>query len=129
MKKYLLDTHVILWFLEGNEKLPEKLRDFIIQKPEEIIVSSISLWEISIKISIDKLPTDLTINNFVEETARFWSVKKDINLQEIILYRSLPLYHRDPFDRMLIAQAQAENLIIITKDQNFNKYDIEIIWQ
>jgi len=128
MNKYLLDTHAILWFLEGNEKLPEKLRDFIIQQREEIIVSSISLWEISIKLSINKLPTVLTINNFVEETARFWNVKKDINIQEIILYRNLPLYHRDPFDRMLIAQAQAENLTIITKDQNFSEYDIEILW-
>ena len=58
-------------------KLPKKLKDFIIKNRSELIVSSISLWEISIKLNINKLPTVLTINEFVEETAKFWNIKSD----------------------------------------------------
>jgi len=128
MENYLLDTHVILWFLEGKKQLPIQLQNFIIEKKDKVIVSSVSLWEISIKLNINKLPTKLKINDFIEKSVQFWKIKSNLTMLDIITYQSLPLHHRDPFDRMLIAQAKTKNMIIITKDSNFSKYDIDILW-
>ena len=128
MENYLLDTHVILWFLEGKKQLPIQLQNFIIEKKDKVIVSSVSLWEISIKLNINKLPTKLKINDFIEKSVQFWKIKSNLTMLDIITYQNLPLYHRDPFDRMLIAQAKTKNMIIITKDSNFSKYDIDILW-
>ncbi len=129
MKKYLIDTHILIWFLEDNEKLPKSISNIMINESEKIHVSTISLWEISIKRNIGKLKLNLDSLEIFDKCQTYWTVKNDITAHELNLYESLPLYHRDPFDRMLIAQARIDNMIIITKDSNFKKYDVNILWE
>ena len=128
MKKYLIDTHVIIWFYEGNNKLPKKIRTFLEEENEKIQVSIVSIWEISIKISIGKLKLKENKSTIFNNCKKYWNVKNGFTVEELQLYENLPLIHRDPFDRMLIAQAKEKNMTIITKDANFSKYDIDILW-
>ncbi len=118
--KLLIDTHILLWWLNDDEKLPEKAKQLIQQPENEVYVSHISLWEIQIKIMIGKLHADLNAiikqlpaNNFVELPSR---------TSHVLTLSQLPLYHQDPFDRMLIAQAISEPLHLMTCDKNIARY-------
>jgi Uncharacterized protein conserved in bacteria len=126
--RYLLDTHTTLWLFEGNEKLPQSVRDIIYDTENEIYVSIVSAWEIAIKGSLNKL-------DFAGGVAVFLSAidDNDINLSGvkgdyIKIVEKLPFIHRDPFDRLLISTALAENLTLITIDENIQKYDVPWIW-
>ena len=118
--KFLLDSHILLWWLNDDERLPEKAQH-LIKKPEnDVYVSHFSLWEIQIKIMTGKLRADLDAiikqlpaNNFVELPSR---------TSHIITLSQLPMHHQDPFDRMLIAQAISEPLHLITHDKNVAFY-------
>ena len=121
---YLLDTHTLLWWLGDHPTLSEEARN-IIAAPENIIfVSAASAWEIGIKKAIGKLeaPEDLetaiAVNHF--ETL-------PITITDGLSVEKLPNYHQDPFDRMLIAQAMANNLTIITRDSQFSQYGLRLI--
>lgn len=125
---YLLDTHTFLWYIDGKSNLSTDAINFIENKRNAKYLSIASLWEISIKLNQDKLsltqpfeslPTYMTINNF--------------NLLPIYHKHlsgliDLPYHHKDPFDRLLIAQAIAENLIIISADRHFIQYPVSVIW-
>ena len=118
--KLLIDTHILLWWLNDDEKLPEKAKQLIKQPENDVYVSHISLWEIQIKIMIGKLHADLEAiikqlpaNNFVELPSR---------TSHIITLSRLPLHHQDPFDRLLIAQAISEPLHLMTCDKNIARY-------
>ena len=128
MKKYLIDTHVLIWFFEGDEQLAVKTRTFLIEEKEKIQVNMISLWEISIKINIGKLKLNQNTSEILKKSNEYWTLRNGFTEKQLLAYEKLPLHHRDPFDRILIAQAQSENLTIITKDRNFSKYDIDILW-
>ena len=129
MKKYLIDTHVIIWFYEGDKTLPKKLRKFLENQNENIYVSMISIWEISIKRSIGKLELKENTSTILQNCEKHWNIINGFTAESLESYENLPLHHRDPFDRMLIAQAKTENLTIITKDANFSKYDVNILWK
>ncbi len=94
----------------------------------EIFVSDISIWEIAIKMKIGKLNFEMSIKKLCEHITNLKFNWLKINKNHIIETLNLPLHHRDPFDRILIASAKLENLTIITKDRNFDKYDIDILW-
>lgn len=119
---YLLDTHILLWWLNDNKKLPKKLRSFIIDPSNDILVSAVSVWEIVIKCAISKLKTD---EIFFEKLDQESFAKIDINFKYVETVDNLPLIHQDPFDRLLIAQAKVENLKFITKDKVIAQYDIK----
>lgn len=123
----LLDTHAMLWFLEGDfKKLSEKSCQIV--EEVEKFVSMVSLWEIAVKKDIRKLKLKSDFNGLVEliESNAF----KILNIQFSHLQRSiaLELHHRNPFDRLLIAQAIEENLQVVTKDPSFSSYPIKTIW-
>jgi PIN domain nuclease of toxin-antitoxin system len=121
---FLLDTHILLWFLENDSKLSERLRNIITIPENLIFVSAISAWEISIKQSLGKL---IAPNN-LEEALRFCRFEiLPITLTHGIKIADLPMHHKDPFDRMLIAQALIEGLTIITVDRKFNLYDVPLL--
>ena len=128
MKKYLIDTHVIIWFYEGDEKLPTNIRFFLENENEKIYVSMVSFWEISIKRSIQKLELKENTSKILKNCKKYWNIINGFTANNLEIYENLPMHHRDPFDRMLIAQAKTENMTIITKDRNFSKYDIDILW-
>ncbi|WP_392533735.1 type II toxin-antitoxin system VapC family toxin [Nostoc sp. C117] len=120
---FLLDTHILLWFLENDSKLSDRIREVITNPENLIFVSAISAWEISIKQSLGKLiaPGNL------EEALHFSRFQVlSMTLAHGIKVADLPLHHKDPFDRMLIAQALVEGLTIITVDQKFEFYNVPL---
>lgn len=124
MVRLLLDTHVFLWWLSGDSSLGEKARQAIADGSNQVYVSAATSWEISIKKALGKLEAPDDIDAIVE-TERFQ--KLPITLYHGQLAGRLPALHRDPFDRMLIAQAQAEGLILVTNDVNIIQYDVRTL--
>jgi PIN domain nuclease of toxin-antitoxin system len=120
----LLDTNVLLWFLAGDERLSARVRESIENDPGNYLVSTVSFWEIAIKRQIGKLTTDLDMPQTVEEAG---FIILDIVTAHIYEYESLPLIHRDPFDRMLVAQSKSERLQLLTGDLKLKEYDIKMV--
>ena len=121
---YLLDTHTLLWWLNNDPKLSTSAKTVIANSENIIFVSAVSAWEISIKKTIGKLSAP---DNLEEAIAVNCFEPLLINIEHGLKAGSLPSYHNDPFDRMLIAQAMIENLIIITRDAQFTQYGVNII--
>jgi len=127
--KYLLDTHAFLWYFEDSEKLSEKAADIIEDTMVQKYVSIASLWEFSIKYSIDKLKFDGGLTHLWDMISqnRFIILPiTQLHLENVVA--ELPFYHRDPFDRLIIATAKAENITILTVDENIQKYDVPWVW-
>ena len=118
----LLDTHVFIWWDEGRKFSPASLR--AIETAGEVYVSSASAWEIAIKASLGRLRTTRRLREAVPE-AGFRELPVTIAHAERV--HDLPLHHRDPFDRILIAQALEEHLVILTRDSAFKGYPVRII--
>ncbi len=117
--RYLLDTCVVLWTLEGNRN---KLKNFItiIEDPtNELAISVVSYWEITIKKALEKLTLPGNWIDVLEETGLFWLNLEPKHIQQL---ESLPLMHHDPFDRLLISQARAEQMILLTVDEKIKQY-------
>jgi PIN domain nuclease of toxin-antitoxin system len=124
----LLDTHTLIWFLNGDEKLPGNVREAIENPDNSKIVSIASIWEISIKISLDKFRFPKGFKNFLEMVDENGFEILPISLEHAMIVSNLEFIHRDPFDRLLIAQCKNDNLILATKDENIRKYNIQTIW-
>ncbi len=122
---YLLDTCIFLWWLENNEKLSKKAKDIISDTSNIIFVSSVTIWEIAIKGSSGKLKVPINLTEYIQECG-FESLPIYYNHAEAT--KELPNIHKDPFDRMLIAQALTEKLAIITADKKIKKYDVKVIF-
>ncbi len=120
----LLDTHVVLWWLAGDRLAPEA-QDGIADPAAVVAVSAVSIWEAEIKRALGKLRLDGSLPAHV--TAAGFSPLA-ISLDHAERAGRLPAHHRDPFDRMLIAQAQLENLTIVTRDQGFTAYDVAVMF-
>ena len=123
--KYLLDTHTILWFLNG-EKLSAKTKELILNG--ENYISVVSLWEVAIKMNIGKYSFDGGFSAFRELVKNNGFTVLQIEDEYMERLFALPVVHRDPFDRLIITTALAEDLTIITIDENIQKYDVSWIW-
>ena len=121
MQRFLLDTHTLLWWLNDSPQLGPRCRQMISDDRNQVFVSAATTWEISIKMAIGKLRAPEDMDSVVEDEG---FSKLPISLYHGQLAGSLPAHHRDPFDRMLIAQAQAEGLILITADENISLYNL-----
>lgn len=127
--KYLLDTHVFLWWITDSSLLSKTARRAITESSNELNWSSASSWEISIKFANGKLPLPDEPESFIlSELTKNQISSLAITDQHSFLAGKLPVYHRDPFDRMLIAQSKIEKMPLITNDKEIKKYDVEIIW-
>jgi PIN domain nuclease of toxin-antitoxin system len=125
--KVLLDTHVFLWAITAPEKLSPATRRLI--DSSERFWSVASLWEALIKVQVGKLPLSLPAGTFLVSQLRANGVSiLPIKLEHALRVETLASYHRDPFDRMLIAQSLEENLPLITADPIFEKYPVRRIW-
>ena len=122
--KFLLDTHTLLWAIFEPEKLSTEAKKIISDQNNIICVSLISLWEISIKQNIGRLEIP---KDFFEVVATGGFEILSLTIDQIKQYRTLPLHHRDPFDRMLVVQARQQKLILITRDSEISKYDVKIV--
>lgn len=124
--RLLLDTHIYLWFVHDNPKLGKRAR-IMIRDADEVFVSSASIWEIVIKASLGKLSANVAaLSAFVKDSG---FSELSIRLAHAVRVRTLPLFHRDPFDRILIAQAIFESLQLLTSDRNLEKYSSLVITQ
>lgn len=134
MMRLLLDTHSFLWFASGNDRLSPKAKEAVADAGNAAYLSTASLWEMAIKINIGKLklpqPLGVLIPEQVSEN-EFEVLYSEVTHSEVThseTYTDLPLHHRDPFDRMMIAQAKVEDLLVVSKDEVFEHYDIELLW-
>jgi len=125
--KVLLDTNAFLWGLNAPEKLSVSARNAIASS--ERLLSLASIWEILIKVRVGKLPLPVPAGNYLTLQMRSNGVSVlSIKLAHVLQIERLQLHHRDPFDRMLIAQGIEERLPIITADPIFSRYPVKVIW-
>jgi len=122
----LLDTHALLWWLADDPKLSPKSHELIANPTNQVVVSAISGWEIGIKQALGKL--DVDPERVLAEVQDNGFTLLNVNFKHGLAAGALPPHHRDPFDRMLIAQAQCEGLKLISIDGVFSDYDVDVIW-
>lgn len=125
----LLDTHAFLWFIGGSSSLSKKARTLIEDETNRVFLSPASLWEIAIKISLGKLTLSESFDVLIPEQLAVNGIELlDISVNHAALVANLPFHHRDPFDRLLVAQAQVEQMAVISKDEAFDAYDVNRLW-
>jgi PIN domain nuclease of toxin-antitoxin system len=127
--KVLLDTHAFLWLITDDERLSEKAQKTFLNSNNRLFFSVASLWEICIKKSLGKISLESewvqTIHKEMEINAIQWL---PIEMPHCVKVSELPFHHRDPFDRMLIAQAMAEDMQLLSRDSRLSAYAIKRIW-
>ncbi len=125
---HLLDTHTIIWFINGDAVLSEKARKVIESDPAGNFVSIASLCEIAIKISLGKLQLNGDFSEIKIQLDENGFQLLPLTFEDTLLIATLPFHHRDPFDRILIAQSINNKLNIITKDEQFKAYNVSLTW-
>ena len=120
--RLLLDTHVLIWWDEGRKLAPEARR--AIEEAEEVFVSAASAWEISIKVALGRLRPSRTVE---EAAADSGFTELPVTFRHASRVGTLAPHHRDPFDRLLVAQADVESLTLVTRDPAFAPYGIEVL--
>ena len=123
----LIDTHILIWFLEGNKLLSKSRRQIVADSQNNVFVSIASLWEIAIKISIGKLTLAKPLANVIKQIEIEDFEILLISPEHTLRVSIMPFHHRDPFDRVIIAQSQIENLPVLTDDNDFGSYGIKIL--
>jgi len=124
----LLDTHTFIWFFNGDEQLSFKAKKLIEDSKTRKFVSIASIWEVAIKIGLKKLFFDGNVSEVAELIRKNGFQVLQISVDHIVAYEALELVHRDPFDRILVAQAMVDKMTIITKDDNIQKYIVNTNW-
>jgi PIN domain nuclease of toxin-antitoxin system len=123
--KYLLDTHIFLWWITDNTKLPGNMRDLIGDKSNELFLSSASIWEMMIKSKLNKIDLPDDPKAYLKEQVEINSINiLNVTMAHSLETFDLSLIHKDPFDRMLIAQARVEKLTIMTTDSYIKQYEV-----
>ena len=127
--RLIIDTHTFLWAAEDISQLSKTSRDLVRDGSHELWLSSASVWEIAIKVSLGKLKLSSTFETFIPLQLALNRVETlEANLQHYALVARLPLHHRDPFDRLIIAQAMAEGVPVVSIDDKFDAYGVTRLW-
>lgn len=127
--KHLLDTNALLWFLAGDDRLSDTAQQLIDDTSNETFLSIVSLWEIAIKVRLGKLDLDRPFEQVFPERLHFNRIEiLDITVDSLIKLTNLPYHHRDPFDRMIIAQGLVEGFPIISVDTGYDAYGVDREW-
>ena len=128
-ERFLLDTHVFLWLAVDDPKLPGTVRETVLRPETTLILSVASVWEMAIKASLGKLRLRLPLATLLEsQLGALDADLLEIRVEHVVAVESLPWHHRDPFDRLLIAQARVEGLTILSADPAFARYDVPRFW-
>jgi PIN domain nuclease of toxin-antitoxin system len=127
--RLLLDTHAFLWFIQGSQSLSETARNLIEDQGNQKLLSIASLWEMSIKVSIGKLDVGMTIAELLsrEVYGNGFEVLA-IQANHLDELTKLVFHHKDPFDRLMIAQALTERMPVVTRDKAFGRYPVSLLW-
>ncbi|SDF97428.1 PIN domain nuclease, a component of toxin-antitoxin system (PIN domain) [Dyadobacter soli] len=126
--KYILDTHTLIWFLQGNAALSKKAKSIIEETDSQKFVSIASIWEIAIKVSLEKIVLAKSLDDFLLDLSKTKITVLPIELPHALRVSKLDFFHRDPFDRLIIAQSIEENLEVLTRDSDFSSYGIITRW-
>src|SRR3972149_12130605 len=125
--KVLLDTHTFLWWITADNRLSSSAREFITNGDNELFLSAATGWEIAIKAQLGRIKLPKEPHSFIAEQLRLNVIQSlPIHMSHALHIYSLPNHHRDPFDRLIIAQAQLENLPILTTDPQIAKYKVKV---
>ena len=123
----LLDTHIWLWFVRGDSALPRAFDEAIREPQNAVVLSVVSAWEVQIKTAIGKLHVGRPVDEFLDDAVLRFDML-DVSMRHIRALGALPLHHRDPFDRLIVAQALVEKVPIVGRDQSFDNYGVQRIW-
>lgn len=127
--KLLLDTHTFIWYVTDNSKLRATAQQLINNGNNQVLLSIASIWEMAIKHSVGKLNFELPFEVFISQQLISNNFRLlDIKISHLVAVASLPLHHRDPFDRLIIAQAMVEKILIVGTDEVFDSYLIQRLW-
>jgi PIN domain nuclease of toxin-antitoxin system len=127
--RLLLDTHVFLWWNEADPRLSRRVRQLLADPENSIYLSVASAWEMTLKVQSGKLGLPAAIAVYIPARLNHYRMEAlPVTLEHVLAAGTLPAYHRDPFDRMLVAQGQVERLPIVTHDPQVRKYAVETIW-
>lgn len=127
--RLLLDAHVFLWWVSDSPRLSPAAREHCRHAGNQLFLSSASIWEIAIKARIGKLTIPAPLDVFLTEQLNINAIESlPVTLQHALRVAELPDHHRDPFDRMLVAQALTESLPILTSDTAIRAYGVEVVW-
>lgn len=122
---FLVDTHALLWWLAADRRLPRVVRDQIADPQHRVLVSAVSAWEVAIKAALRKLSAPDNLLEVVERSGLEWIA---VEPGEAYAVGGLPLHHRDPFDRLLVAQARERDARLISHDETFDAYEVQRAW-
>ena len=127
--RLLLDTHVFLWWVYDDPKLSQTARDLILDSANTKYVSDATAWELAIKAGQGKLKLNLSVGEFyIKYVNQNYFETVPLALSHLFMVERLPLHHKDPFDRLLVVQAQSEKLKIVSADSALDAYEIERFW-
>jgi len=126
----LLDTHAFLWFIGGSSELSSHAKELIEGKENDRYLSVASLWEMAVKVSIGKLDVPLPFTRLVRQHVRGNAIEVlQIEPEHLDEQRTMPFHHRDPFDRLILAQAITEEMMIVGQDDAFEEYPVRLVWK
>jgi PIN domain nuclease of toxin-antitoxin system len=128
MGRFLLDTHGFLWLIQGDPQLSKMAREIMSDDTNQLYFSVASIWEIAIKLNIGKLKIGHTIEDIYTLLAQLKIEVLPIDRSDLVQYLMLPLHHRDPFDRILIAQAMDRDLVLVSADESLRAYAVQRLW-
>jgi len=126
--KLLLDTHAFLWFMAGDPRLSGTARRAIEDNEGELWLSAASVWEMAIKSSLRRLTLPARTSDYIADKVQRGLQILTIDWPVAAAVERLPFHHRDPFDRLIIAQAQVERVDVVTKDRVFRRYGVKVVW-
>jgi PIN domain nuclease of toxin-antitoxin system len=126
--KVLLDTHALLWFQSGDRRLSRAARAAIEDEDAELLLSAATVWEMAIKSSLGRLRLADPLDSYVQQKLRQGYVMLPVSWEHASRVERLPWHHRDPFDRLLSAQALVERCPVVSRDRVLRKYGVEVIW-
>lgn len=127
--KYLLDTHVFLWAIAGDRRISEKAHEVLFQKSHDFFLSAGSVWEIVMKVQVGKLPLPARLAPYLKRQMAANRVQVlPISFAHVVRIEQLPLHHRDPFDRILVAQSIEEEMLLVSADPEFRRYPVKVVW-
>ncbi len=124
----LVDTHAIIWFITDHDRLPQPSKVLIASQDNVCYASLASFWEMGIKYSLGRLELKSSLDRIFTLIEESGFTLLPVLPEHILKITDLPFHHKDPFDRLLIAQAQKEDFTILTKDNEFNFYEVKTIW-
>ena len=127
--KLLLDTHTFIWWDSEPQRLSQRVLNMCQDTQNVLLVSVASLWEMQIKLQLGKLKLHKPLEELVSGQQEINKIDiLDVKLEHVLALGKLPSHHKDPFDRLLIAQANIEEAILVSKDQIFTEYEVKVLW-